>query len=213
MAGESIRDRLSSLTRGELLALVLVVVVSLGGVGLWYTRSLPKPVQVQAAPGPVASAGAGSPSPSPSPVSVFVHVAGWVRKPGVYELAEGQRVMDAIEAAGGAKNGADLDALNLAAPLVDGTQILVPRAASSVPPGSAGVVPPGAPGTGPGGLVNINTASETELETLPGIGPVTAQAIIDYRTENGPFGSVDELEDVSGIGPATLAEIADLVTI
>jgi competence protein ComEA len=139
---------------------------------------------------------------------MFVHVAGWVRKPGVYELAEGQRVIDAIDLAGGPRRGAELSALNLAALLTDGQQVLVPGPA---PAGgtSPGIVP-GTPGTT---LVNENSAPAEELETLPGIGEVLAQAIISYREEHGPFTAVDQLEDVSGIGPATLEEIRDLVTV
>jgi competence protein ComEA len=212
----SIGDRLSSLSRNELLGLVVVIGITLGGVGLWYTRSLPKPVAVQATPAAVATPSGsafGTGSPTPSPVPVFVDVAGWVRKPGVYEFATGQRVIDAVDAAGGARPGADLTALNLAAPLTDGTQILVPKAgAAPVGAGTASAVSGADGGTG-GTLVNVNTASATELETLSGIGEVIAAAIVDYRTQNGPFTSVDQLEDVSGIGPATMEEIRDSVTV
>jgi competence protein ComEA len=209
----SIGDRLSSLSRNELVGLAVVVAVTLGGVGLWYTRSLPKPVAVQATPAAVAASGAGSVagSPSPSPVPLFVDVAGWVRHPGVYEFATGQRVIDAIDAAGGARPGADLAALNLAAPLTDGTQILVPKAGGA--PAGAGTTIPGTGEAGGSALVNVNTASATELETLDGIGEVIAAAIVDYRTQNGPFTSVDQLEDVSGIGPSTLEAIRDAVTV
>src|SRR6188474_715345 len=105
----SIGDRLSSLSRNELVGLAVVVAVTLGGVGLWYTRSLPKPVAVQATPAAVAPSGSAAVAgaPSPSPVPLFVDVAGWVRHPGVYEFATGQRVIDAIDAAGGARPGAD----------------------------------------------------------------------------------------------------------
>jgi competence protein ComEA len=138
-------------------------------------------------------------------------VAGWVRHPGVYEFATGQRVIDAIDAAGGARPGADLAALNLAAPLTDGTQILVPK--SGAAPAGGGTTIPGTGDAGGGALVNVNTASATELETLDGIGEVIAAAIVDYRTQNGPFTSVDQLEDVSGIGPSTLEAIRDAVTV
>jgi competence protein ComEA len=201
----SFRDRLDTLSRGEVAGLIVVVVAVLGGAGLWYARSLPKPVTIaQAGPG---AAQATSASPSPT-VMLIVDVAGAVRQPGVYEFAEGDRVIDAIERAGGPKPKADLSLLNLAAPLTDGTQILVPKT------GPPGAVP--APGGTPGstaGLLNINTASETELETLSGIGEVLAATIVEYRTQNGPFTSVDELMDVSGIGPATLDEIRDQVTV
>lgn len=211
----SIGDRLSALSRSELVGLGVVVAVTLGGAGLWYTRSLPKPVAVQAAPAaaPAGPSGTAAASPTPSPVPVFVDVAGWVRRPGVYEFTTGQRVIDAVDAAGGARPGADLTSLNLAAPLTDGTQILVPKAGAAPVGTGTGTSIPGT-GTGTGGtLVNINTASATELETLSGVGEVIAAAIVDYRTQNGPFTSVDQLEDVSGIGPATMEEIRDSVTV
>jgi competence protein ComEA len=204
----SIRERLDTLSRGELAALSVVVLVTLAGVGLWYVRSLPRAVEVS-------SLGGGHPSPvakarssSASAVPIVVHVAGLVRRPGVYTFAEGDRVIDAIKEAGGAKPNADLTALNLAATLADGTQILVPRLGSTSTT-SSGVV------TAPAGtsLINVNAASATELEELPGIGEVLAAAIVDYRTDNGPFATPDQLMDVSGIGPATLEEIRDLITV
>lgn len=207
MSEGSIRERLAALSRGELVGLVALLAVTLGGAGLWYVRSLPRPVEVAAAPSGGTASAPASASPSPE-VVVLVDVAGWVRRPGVYEFSEGARVIDAIDAAGGARSGAVLEALNLAAPLTDGTQILVPRE------GQEGVAP--APVTGgavAGGLVNVNSAIATELEELPGIGEVIAQRIIDYRTENGPFATVDELLDVSGIGDAILESIRELVTV
>ena len=207
MSEGSIRERLAALSRGELVGLVALLAVTLGGAGLWYVRSLPRPVEVSTAP---SGGGASAPTwASPSPeIVVLVDVAGWVREPGVYEFTEGARVIDAIDAAGGARPGALLQALNLAAPLADGTQVLVPRE------GQEGVAPPPVSGGAvAGGLVNVNTATATELEELPGIGEVIAQAIVDYRTENGPFASVDQLLDVSGIGDATLEDIRDLVSV
>ena len=207
MSEGSIRERLAALSRGELIGLVALLAVTIGGAGLWYVRSLPRPVEVSTTPSGATASAPASASPSPE-VIVLVDVAGWVRDPGVYEFTEGARVIDAIDAAGGARTGALLEALNLAAPLADGTQILVPRE------GQEGVAP--APVTGgavAGGLINVNTATNTELEELPGVGEVIGQAIIDYRTENGPFTSVDQLLDVSGIGDATLENIRDLVTV
>lgn len=207
MSEGSIRERLAALSRGELIGLVALLAVTLGGAGLWYVRSLPRPVEVAAVPSGGTASAPASASPSPE-VVVLVDVAGWVRRPGVYEFTEGARVIDAIDAAGGARSGAVLEALNLAAPLTDGTQILVPRE------GQEGVAP--APVTGgavAGGLINVNSAIATELEELPGIGEVIAQRIIDYRTENGPFATVDELLDVSGIGDAILESIRELVTV
>jgi competence protein ComEA len=201
----SFQDRLDTLSRGEIAGLIVVLVAVLGGAGLWYARSLPKPVTIaESGPGaaqPVAA------SPTATPALLNVDVAGAVRKPGVYEFAEGEQVVDAIERAGGPMPKADLSLLNLAAMLVDGTQILVPK----IGPAVAGI-----PGAAPGsssGLVNINSASATELETLSGIGEVLAGTIVEYRDQNGPFASVDDLLDVSGIGPATLEEIRDQVTV
>jgi len=206
VSGESIRERLSALSRAELVGLVAVLVVTLGGAGFWYVRSLPRPVEVRAEPsGPV---GATDPAASPSAqVSLLVDVAGWVRHPGVYAFAEGSRVIDAIEAAGGARRGALLQALNLAALLVDGTQILVPKE------GAPGAPVVGSTGGATAGLVNVNTASAADLEALPGIGEVIAQRIVDHRTANGPFTSVDQLVDVSGIGDVILESIRELVTV
>jgi competence protein ComEA len=202
----ALRDRLASLSRGELVGLVVVLAITLGGAGLWYARSLPKPVEI----GAPASVGTGAPvsaATSPSGAPLIVDVAGEVRKPGVYEFAEGQRVIDAVNEAGGPTPKADLSSLNLAAPLTDGTQVLVPSSA-----GAAGVS--GVPGTTTGtGLINVNTASASELETLSGIGEVLAAEIVNYRTEHGPFASVDDLDEVSGIGPATLEDIRDQVTV
>lgn len=206
----SIRERLDSLSRGELAGLIVVVVATLLGAGLWYTRSLPRPVEIAAPPSAASPALTAAPSASPSPVPVIVDVAGWVRRPGVYEFAPGDRVIDAVRRAGGARRGADLTSLNLAAPLADGTQIVVARPGATAP---GGVGSTGTGTTGPTTLINVNTAGETELETLPGVGPVTAAAIIDYRTQNGPFATVDDLIDVSGIGPSTLEQIRPFATV
>lgn len=196
----SLRDRFAALSRGEIIGLLLVLGVTLLGGGLWYMRSLPQPVEIRAAVRP--SAG----PVSPSPVALIVDVAGWVRRPGVYEFVEGDRVIDALEAAGGPRKGALTTSLNLAAPLTDGQQILVPEPVR----GPVGVSEEGVDASG---KVNINTADATQLETLSGIGEVLAQAIIDYRDDNGPFTSVDQLMEVSGIGDATLGEIRDQVTV
>ncbi len=200
--GATIRDRLAALSRRERIGLVGVTAVVLAGAGLWYARSLPQPVAIRQRPAPAPPDSLASPTPS----VLFVHVAGRVRRPGVYEFQPGDRVIDAVQAASGPRKDADLDALNLAALLTDGEQVLVP---SRTPGGSA----PGGGSTSAPGLVNVNTAPEADLESLPGIGPVLAQRIIDYRTEHGPFVSVDGLLDVSGIGPATLDDFRDLVTV
>ena len=201
------RDRLSGLSRAELAGLVALVAITVGGAGLWFVRSLPRPVEVRAA----TSSPAAAPSvvSSPESVPILVDVAGWVRRPGVYEFHEGDRVIDAIEAAGGARAGAALDALNLAAPLADGIQILVSRRQALASAGTAAT----AGGAAVSSKMNINSASAGELEALPGVGEVIGQRIVDYRTANGPFGSVDDLLDVSGIGEVTLENIRDLVTV
>jgi competence protein ComEA len=147
---------------------------------------------------------------------VIVHVAGAVANPGVYELAGPGRVDDAIEAAGGETTEADVDVLNLAAPLVDGSRIYVPTVGEEVPPEILVDTPP-APQTpssvdAPAGPLDVNHATAAELETLPGVGPATAAAIVTERDRNGPFATVDDLDRVPGIGPAKLAALTDLVT-
>ena len=209
---ESLRDRLASLSRRELAALAVVVVVTLAGGAVWYVRSLPRPIDVVRRPGAVGVAQpVAAPAVTPSPSSILVHVAGKVRRPGVYEFREGDRVIDAIDAAGGARGDAALDELNLAAPLTDGSQVLVPgrSAAAPAPIGEGSTTSGAADATT--AKINVNTADAAELEELPGIGEVLSQAIVDYRVENGPFSSVDELEDVSGIGPSILEDVRDLV--
>lgn len=148
--------------------------------------------------------------------ALVVHVVGAVRRPGLFRLREGARVADAVARAGGATVNAELAAVNLAAPLVDGTQVLVPRRAiaDGATSGATGDVL-GAAGPGstvPGRKPSLSSATAAELDELPGVGPVTAQKILDFRTEHGPFGSVDDLDAVPGIGPATVEELRDLVT-
>jgi competence protein ComEA len=156
-------------------------------------------------------------SPSPSPVALVVDVAGWVKKPGVYEFTDGDRIIDAVTEAGGPRKGAELAGLNLAAPLADGQQILVPEPAkkAAADAAAAGMAVPGTTaGAGEAtAQVNINTADLTTLETLNGIGEVIGQAIIDYRTKNGPFKSIDEIQNVSGIGPVTFGDIKNDITV
>lgn len=132
---------------------------------------------------------------------LVVDVAGAVRRPGLYTLANGTRVDDAVAAAGGATARADLTAVNLAAPLADGEQVVVP------PRGAAGVA-----GVSGSTVVDLNSATAEQLDTLPGIGPATAAKIVSYRQQHGAFHSLAELDAVSGIGPAKLAELKGLVT-
>jgi len=160
-------------------------------------------------PAPVPSASSGAGAPAASPGTVTVDVAGKVRRPGIVVLDAGARVTDALAAAGGARKGVDLTPLNLARVLVDGEQIVVGGPAR--PPAAAGA----ATGTGgaAGPLVNLNTAGQTELESLPEVGPVTAQSIIAWRDAHGGFTSVDELLEVDGIGAKTLEQITPHVTV
>jgi competence protein ComEA len=157
------------------------------------------------------------------PTEVVVHAAGAVTTPGLYRLPPDARVADVVAAAGGLAADADGDRLNLAAPLADGMRVYVPRVGEAVvPPVVAGEAPSqttdgeteGDPTTGgPEALVDVNTATAAELDELPGVGPATAEAIIDHREEQGPFRSVDDLLDVRGIGDAKLADLRDRVRV
>lgn len=158
---------------------------------------------------------------STTAAEIVVHAAGAVARPGLERLAGGSRVADLLEAAGGPTPDADLDRLNLAAPLADGQRLYVPRIGETAPTpvspqgGSGAVTGGGSDGGGsgaPAGPVDLNSATAAELETLPGIGPATSAAIIDHRERNGPFRQVDDLLDVRGIGPAKLEGLRDLVT-
>jgi competence protein ComEA len=144
-----------------------------------------------------------TPASAPSK-QLVVHVVGAVRRPGLYRFAEGSRVADAVRRAGGATRRADLTQINLAAQMADGLQVVVPRRQPGGVPAAGGAVAPAGP-------VHLNTATLEQLDALPGVGPVTAQKILDYRTENGGFTSVDDLDAVSGIGPARLDTLRDLV--
>lgn len=147
-----------------------------------------------------------------------VHVAGAVAAPGVVELPAGSRVADALAVAGGPLPDADPAALNLARVVTDGQQVYVPRVGEAPPPAGAGETGSAPPGSAPApadpaGVVDLNRATAAELETLPGIGPVLAQRIIDWRTRHGAFTGVGQLEDVPGIGERTLAELTPHVTV
>ena len=140
------------------------------------------------------------------PRELVVHVAGAVARPGLYRLPDGSRIDDAVAEAGGVKPKAALDLVNLAAPVADGQQVVVPLRGSSAPVGAADA------GAGaPAGKVHLNSATLEQLDELPGVGPVTAQQILSYRDANGAFRSVDELDAVPGIGPATLEQLRPLV--
>jgi competence protein ComEA len=193
---------------------VVVAIVALAAVGLVggygvAMRAKPKAEKISlASPG---AAGAARPSGR----QVYVHVGGAVQRPGLYEVPDGSRVFDAVRAAGGATESADLDSLNLASKVKDGDKILVParvEPGADPPPGGA-TASGGGGAAAAGGLINLNSATLEQLDSLPGVGPSTAQKIIDYRTQHGGFRSVDELMDVPGIGPAKFAELKDQVTV
>jgi competence protein ComEA len=152
--------------------------------------------------------------PPPTPPPVVIHVSGAVRSPGVYSLAVGARVQEALEAAGGVTGEADLEPLNLAAFVEDGERVWVPECLQATPEAQIQTGSGGAPANpAQTGQVNINTARQDQLESLPGIGPVLAQAILAYRQENGPFEDITEIQEVSGIGPAKFEAIEDLITV
>ena len=148
-----------------------------------------------------------SPQPTPTPRPPRVYVSGAVHRPDVYTLVPDSIVKDAILAAGGPTEDADLDRINLALPVADGQQIYVPHMADEALP-----VEPASRLPTVVGRVNINTADLAALDSLPGIGPAIAQRILDYRDAHGPFNRVEDITNVSGIGPATLERIRDLIS-
>jgi competence protein ComEA len=158
-----------------------------------------------------AGAGPGAAEPASTPVSIeprrpavaLVHVAGVVRRPGVYRLREGERIQDALRRAGGARAGADLNAINLAAKVADGQQVVVPRRGATRA-AAAGAGAPGGPAQPP---VSLNTATAEQLDTLDGVGPATAAKILDWRRRHGGFRSIDDLGEIPGIGPKRLAAL------
>jgi competence protein ComEA len=189
-----------TLTRTQL-ALVLVPLVLL----LTVAGSRIAGVGASRGPATVAPPSRIRSAPAGAQPLLVVHVVGAVRRAGLFRLRDGSRVADALARAGGPTRHADLAAVNLAAPLVDGEQVVVPRRG---PGGSAAVT--AAPGAG--AKVSLGSATVEQLDELPGVGPVTAQKIVDWRTTHGPFRSVDDLDDVPGIGPARIEQLRDLVT-
>jgi competence protein ComEA len=182
---------------------VLVAVVGLVAVLMLAGRVLLRPSEASVPP-PVRVARTAAP---PKTAQLFVDVVGAVRRPGLYRVRDGARVADAVARAGGPTPKAQLELVNLAARIADGEQVVVPRR------GAPGAVATGSgAGTGaPTGPVHLNSATLEQLDGLPGVGPVTAQKILDYRTQHGGFGTVDELDAVPGIGPARLADLRSLV--
>lgn len=154
--------------------------------------------------------------PAPTPEPIQVHVTGAVVRPGLYDLPENSRVMDAVEAAGGFVAEADKNSINLAARIEDAEKLDIPFVAGFVPDEEQGfvVISDGTPSPLAGEeLVDINSASVEELDKLPGIGPTTAQKIIEYREVAGPFARIEDIVNVSGIGSATFEDIEDLITV
>ncbi|MFI6516330.1 helix-hairpin-helix domain-containing protein [Spirillospora sp. NPDC050679] len=180
----------------------------------WLARPTPEaaPPPPSAQPAAVAEPRPAQPLPSPSPsASVTVHVFGKVERPGIVSLPAGARVADAIKAAGGPRPTATTGALNLARKLQDGEQIPVGVPAPTPPPGQP---PPGAaPSAAAGSPVDLNTATTEELDALPGVGPVLAQRIVEYRTQHGGFRSVEQLQEVTGIGARRFADLKAMVRV
>jgi competence protein ComEA len=214
--GSRVRAVLAGAGR-QRVAVALLALAALIGAGLVWARATPRlagttgqdtvapPDQTlpRAAPDTSATAAASG--------QVAVHVAGRVRRPGLVRLPAGSRVHDAIRAAGGATSGADLNAVNLARKLTDGEQIQVPAPGDPAPPPDP-ATPAGSPGTTPSAPLDLNTATLEQLDTLPGVGEVTANRIITYRSAH-PFTTVDELLEVPGIGQRRFDQLKDLVTV
>ena len=195
---------------------VLVMVI-----GVWWVVRVPPPPPEATIPFASSTIATDSLKTNPELLmaNITVYVSGEVVKPGVYVLLATSRIIDALQAAGGPTSAADLVVVNLAAPLVDATQVFIPRIGSTpratLPRPHAGINLPvtgisggvsvGSGATSATGIVDINSATLSDLDALPGVGPSTAQAIIDYRIANGPYASVDDLLNVRGIGPSKLA--------
>jgi competence protein ComEA len=189
---------LFALSRGRAIAGALLLIAALFVGGRYLAGA--GAAEERAAPEPVAGELRAEPAPR-----LIVHVVGAVRRPGLYRLANGARIADALRRAGGATRRADLSLVNLAAPVSDGTQVVVPRRVAA-PMGGAASAP-----AAPGGPVHLNTATVDQLDELPGVGPVTAQKIVDWREQHGAFSSVDDLDAIPGIGPARLEQLRELV--
>ena len=218
--------------RYQLIAACAIVIIALLGTGILVAKSRMFGSGEIKFMEPGAGGEFSSSSDQPEqPRMLCVHIVGKVNKPGVYDLEPGSRVMDAVKAAGGALPNADLESINLVEKLEDGQQIYIVLK-GQIPPPAVSVVKGGSRArsltrpegsrensgttklTMPGqGTVNINTAGLNELQRLPGVGPATAQKIIDYRMKNGRFNVVDELDEVKGIGPAKLAKMRPFISL
>lgn len=192
-----------TVTRGQIallgLSLVLLLAVlgsRLAGIGASEGPSVAAPL--------VAVGDAARSASTPAVPRVYVHVVGGVRRPGLYRMREGSRIADAVRIAGGLTPRADVALVNLAAPVADGVQVVVPLRPAEGAPAASSVAAPA--------TVSLATATVEQLDELPGIGPVTAQKILDWRQAHGAFRSVDELDDIPGIGPARVEQLRELVT-
>lgn len=204
------RERLQDLAASRKDAWPLLALAGAAVLLTMMLTSRTAPARVAPPAEPVAAPST-TPPQGPSGMTLLVHVAGAVRKPGLYEFPEGARVADAVQTAGGPTQRADLGALNLAELLVDGTKVQVTRFGETAAPAAA--APPASGQQQPQALVPLNSADQTMLETIPGVGPVTATAILTYRQEIGSFTSLEQLLEVDGIGPATFDSIRAYVTI
>ena len=200
--------------RGAVVLVGVALLVALAVAAyVWHGRpraqAIPPPSVIPAAPSVAGAAASASAS------SLVVAVSGKVRRPGVVTVAAGARVIDVLKAAGGPLPGADLSLLNLARKVADGELVTVgvPGPAPGAPAAGGGERAGRDAAGGPVGPIDLNTATPAELDALPGVGPVLAQRILDWRTEHGQFASVDQLSDVPGIGDARLAQLRDLVRV
>jgi competence protein ComEA len=187
------------------LAIVAGLAVAVAAFLAWQARPSADPVAVRPAPSAAPLSALSAPT---SAGAVVVAVSGRVRRPGLVRLPAGARVADAVDAAGGALPGTDLSFVNLARKLVDGELVVI---GVTPPPGTVDTA--GGPSGAAGGRVNLNTATMAQLEALPGVGPVLAQRIVDFRTRHGPFRSVADLRQVDGVGDARYTQLKDLVVV
>ena len=215
---EHLKRRVESVSWRAVAGAAAIVLVAVGGcLALRSEERAAAVVLPRASPVPPEAGAPGAPAPQEA--EIVVHAAGAVARPGVYRLVPTARVVDLLAAAGGPIAGAELGGINLAAPLADGARVHFPRSGEE-PPAEVSIVeaPPTQLGAGSGAglspaLVDLNDAGAAELESLPGIGPVTAAAIVAHRQREGPFRSVESLQEVTGIGPVKLSRIEDLVTV
>jgi competence protein ComEA len=206
------------------LALVAAVAAVVAAVGVWFERPRAEPVpelpavtvsaaETAASVAPVPAAATTAAAPTAPPALLVVSVSGKVHRPGLVEVPEGARVADVLEAAGGALPGTDVNGRNLARRVADGEQVAVgvPAAPDAAPAPAPGAPQP-AVGGAPAGKVDLNAATVEQLDTLPGVGPVTAQRIIEWRTRNGRFTRVEQLREIEGIGERRFAQLREMVT-